>query len=267
MPGRNRALKSIGAPSTRGGIADCNAAMQQTASLRHQPRSAAQVLDGVARAVPDAQQRGIPHRELKPGNLLLDAQGEPQAMDFGLAKRLDSPEDQSRSGDGVGYARLHGAGAGPGTQQGSNDRQRCVWHGRAAAPAAGPRPNRSLKRPVSLWADASGHSQRGEKVPAGRERGGCPVRSPKARFANRGTSLAVPKPGPAGGGATWGPRPAVLSVNFAPFCEDSGSRPWTAEARSTRRAAHPGSPLRSSRLGGALGSAVGLPLRRAALRR
>src|SRR4029078_9548526 len=36
-----------------------------------------------------AHQRGILHRDLKPGNILIDAQGQPQVTDFGLAKRLD----------------------------------------------------------------------------------------------------------------------------------------------------------------------------------
>ncbi|HNC99953.1 MAG TPA: serine/threonine-protein kinase, partial [Myxococcota bacterium] len=43
----------------------------------------------LARAVHHAHQRGILHRDLKPGNILFDLGGEPCVADFGLAKLVE----------------------------------------------------------------------------------------------------------------------------------------------------------------------------------
>lgn len=50
-----------------------------------------QVLDAIALA----HGAGIIHRDLKPSNILVDQQGHPQVMDFGIATRLDTVDDSN----------------------------------------------------------------------------------------------------------------------------------------------------------------------------
>jgi tetratricopeptide (TPR) repeat protein/TolB-like protein/tRNA A-37 threonylcarbamoyl transferase component Bud32 len=72
--------------------------LQQVApALRSEPRQCVALVAKIARAVQYAHGHGILHRDLKPGNILLDARGEPLVSDFGLAKWLDTTSDLTRT--------------------------------------------------------------------------------------------------------------------------------------------------------------------------
>ncbi len=76
--------------------------MDAAPALRSDPRRAVALMAKVTRAVHYAHGQGILHRDLKPGNILLDGQGEPLVGDFGLAKCLEPTSNLTRTLTTVG---------------------------------------------------------------------------------------------------------------------------------------------------------------------
>ncbi len=64
--------------------------------------TAARMIRALADAVDHAHRMGVVHRDLKPANVIMDDQGQPRLIDFGLARRSDLDSELTREGAIVG---------------------------------------------------------------------------------------------------------------------------------------------------------------------
>ena len=93
-------------------------------------REAAELVVKIAEALHHAHEAGVVHRDLKPSNIMLDQDGEPHVIDFGLgpARKRRNRHDGRRAG--IGHPGVHVARTGARGRASGRSAQRRVFAGR-----------------------------------------------------------------------------------------------------------------------------------------
>jgi eukaryotic-like serine/threonine-protein kinase len=72
------------------------------AKCKPTPRQSAQLIMSVAKILHAAHKSGVIHRDMKPSNIMLDANNQPVVLDFGLARRIEVEASITISGEILG---------------------------------------------------------------------------------------------------------------------------------------------------------------------
>ncbi|HYF16145.1 MAG TPA: serine/threonine-protein kinase [Phycisphaerales bacterium] len=75
---------------------------QTVRDRRIPPRRAMELVAAVADAVDHAHRRGVVHRDLKPGNIIIEPSGRPKVLDFGVARLADPGRPGATIATGAG---------------------------------------------------------------------------------------------------------------------------------------------------------------------
>ena len=107
--------------------------------VRREPmpvRRAVELIAKVARTVHYAHEHGILHRDIKPGNILLDQKGEPHLTDFGLARLVETESTVTRTQEVLGTPSYMAPEQAVGNNAAVTQRDRCLWTWRRPLPLA-----------------------------------------------------------------------------------------------------------------------------------